>query len=886
MSIIILVKKEIVKQNFLLLMFLLISSCNINNSPKLFGLFPNQPKIPPIIKFTKPASLIVSESGTSIQIQFSINKEPLADVKIEPILSNENEIILDKPFIEFKKTEWQKIQILTITGKDDFIVDGTKNTEISFTKILSADLEFTVLKLDTITVSTTDNDDHGLVVTPTSGLVTNESGATTSFTVFLTSEPKANVTLPLISSSNTNEGTVSPSSLTFTPNNWNIAQTVTIKGVDDLIDDGSQTYSIDFNPTTSDDPLYLGKTTNPISIVNGDDEGGSGITVGMPCCNTTEAGGTTTFNIVLNTNPGTNVTVSLSSNNNREGTVSPSSVSFNSTNWNIPVIITVTGVDDFVQDGNINYTINVGSTTSLNLDYNGLTTQTVAIINNDNDTAGYTINLVNSYLVVSDGGEIQSTIQVNLNSQPTTNVTIPITSSDTGEANPNVAGITFTPTNWNTIQNIVISGVDDGDPIDGNKTFTISLGLPTTTDTVYAAIDPNDQAGTSCNNNSVAAKISVCRATPNSNTSEDLATNEFYLIANQLPTANVTVNVLSGDTTEGTVSPASIIINTSNWNQLLASNRVLITGVNDSFYDGNINYNINFTAASSADLYFHGYVASAYGLTNIDNENYFTVSTTSITTTEGSGIQTFTVELPTAPTANVTIPISSSNTAEGIISPASLTFTMGNWNMAQTVTITPINDSVADGNITYTVDLGLATSGDARFNNKDPANVAVTNNDAGEKRIFLTNSTYNGNLGGKAGADTKCNSDSNRPSILPNTYKAMLAVTSSRTGSPVADWVFAASSRIFQSDGITPIMTTDAGAVFTFGALTNPFANNPFWSGLTNTWTASANTCAGWTSSSNVINGVFGDGISTNAMSINNSTLTCDQQRRILCVQQ
>ena len=44
-------------------------------------------------------------------------------------------------------------------------------------------------------------------------------------------------------------------------------------------------------------------------------------------------------------------------------------------------------------------------------------------------------------------------------------------------------------------------------------------------------------------------------------------------------------------------------------------------------------------------------------------------------TTEGGGTASFTVVLNTQPTASVTIALSSSDTTEGTVSPASLTFT-------------------------------------------------------------------------------------------------------------------------------------------------------------------------------------------------------------------
>ena len=94
-----------------------------------------------------------------------------------------------------------------------------------------------------VSVTNTDNDAAGITVTPTTGLTTTEAGGTATFTVVLNSQPTADVTIGL-SSSDTTEGTVAPASLTFTAANWNVAQTVTVTGVDDALDDGDVAYTI------------------------------------------------------------------------------------------------------------------------------------------------------------------------------------------------------------------------------------------------------------------------------------------------------------------------------------------------------------------------------------------------------------------------------------------------------------------------------------------------------------------------------------------------------------------------------------------------------------------------------------------------------------------
>ena len=77
----------------------------------------------------------------------------------------------------------------------------------------------------------------------------------------------------------------------------------------------------------------------------------------------------------------------------------------------------------------------------------------------------------------------------------------------------------------------------------------------------------------------------------------------------------------------------------------------------------------------------------------------------------------------------MTIGLSSSNTNEGTVSPASLVFTNANWNVAQTVTVTGANDFVVDGNVGYTIVTAAATSGDGTYAGVNPADVSVTNTD-------------------------------------------------------------------------------------------------------------------------------------------------------------
>jgi hypothetical protein len=106
----------------------------------------------------------------------------------------------------------------------------------------------------------------------------------------------------------------------------------------------------------------------------------------------------------------------------------------------------------------------------------------------------------------------------------------------------------------------------------------------------------------------------------------------------------------------------------------------------------------------------------------------FNVTPTSgLTTTEAGGTATFTMSLAQAPTANVTVPISSSNPAEGTAGPGSLVFTPTDWSDPRTVTVRGVADTVPDGSVPYTIVTGAAVSNDAAYNGLNPPDVSVTN---------------------------------------------------------------------------------------------------------------------------------------------------------------
>ena len=307
---------------------------------------------------------------------------------------------------------------------------------------------------------------------------------------------------------------------------------------------------------------------------------------------TTEAGGTATFTVVLDSQPTANVVVGLSSSDTTEGTVSPASVTFTSANWNTAQTVTITGADDSLDDGNIAYTIVTAAATSTDANYNGLNASDVSVTNTDNDTAGITVNPTSGLVTTEAGGTAQFTLV--LNSQPSADVTIGLSSSDTTEGTVSPASLTFTSANWNTAQTVTVTGADDSLD-DGNIAYSIVTAAATSGDANYNGLNASDVSTTNTDNDTVGITVNP---TSGLVTTEAGGTAQFTVVLNSQPTADVTIGLSSSDTTEGTVSPASVTFTSANWN---TAQTVTVTGVNDGLDDGDIAYTI-VTAAAAAPM--------------------------------------------------------------------------------------------------------------------------------------------------------------------------------------------------------------------------------------------------------------------------------------------
>ncbi len=662
----------------------------------------------------------------------------------------------------------------------------------------------------------------GITVTPTSGLITTESGGMVQFTVVLDSAPTADVVIG-IGSSDITEGTVNKSSLTFTSVNWATPQSVTITGVDDLLNDGSVVYSIVTAPAGSGDPIYNNMNADDVSVTNIDNEPGVTV-IPVTGLTTTETGDTTQFTAVLNTQPASDVTVTFSSNDLSEGTVYTDNVGDAIAHLEWDVWNWTQGYNGWQYGHFAN-----GDTTSfqqLFQNANGVNIQGWNYMpgnNNDwaviryvaQDTGKYNFSgsfgkqswsnwgdgvtvrlLLNGQLIgtpqVIAGGDVSSypiLADVAMKAGDTFDFCIDPGTNNSGD-NINIpvldvakhtGSVTFHTSDWNTPQTIYVMGVDDL-VADGNVAYKVT-GITGSSDPIYDTLHTTDIDLTNIDND--LAGVQIIESGGSTNVTEGGTTDTYTVRLTSQPTTNVVVTISPDG--QLLVSTPELTFTDVNWKD---PQTVTVTAVNDSDLEGLHTGTITHFVASSDPVY-NNLSAPSVVAHITDNEGITVTPTTGLITTEAGGTAQFSVVLTNQPTADVIIGISSFDTTEGTVSTSSLTFTPDDWSVAKTVTVTGVNDWIIDGNISYTIITAPAVSLDARYNNSDPLDVSVTNldNDVAGINITPTNGLTTSQSGGTAQftATLNCQPDSDVTILFDSSDPT--AGTLTALGDVIADYV-------------------------------------------------------------------------------------------------
>lgn len=451
-----------------------------------------------------------------------------------------------------------------------------------------------------------DNDTAGVTVSKSAVSVT-EGGTSDTYTVVLNSQPTANVTVSVAHDTITGDAqvSISPTTLTFTTANWNTPQTVTVTAVDDVMSEGAHTGIIAHGASGGGyDAISIASVTanitdNDIPGIDTDTSGFSDITEGA----------SSSYTVVLLTQPASDVVISLINNAQTDATVSPVSLEFTSANWNSPQTVTVTAINDRIVENSEPVTIS-HIVVSSDSGYNGFAVDGVSLNITDNDTfaaefasatssvneaVGSTTITVNGVFSTSGTGEQSlaedKTFSFSFSGGTATSIT---------DYTADVTGVTFSGAA--TPQTLTITIIDDSVD-EADETVVIGLGGDGRSIGLVLShtltITDNDSAG-------------VTVPTSGLIIAEGTSGDTYGILLESQPTSDVTIT-LGFDSSKITVSPTTLTFTSSNW---FTPQSVTVTADSDSVIDAG---NATIThAATSSDTNYNGIAISSVSVDVID----------------------------------------------------------------------------------------------------------------------------------------------------------------------------------------------------------------------------------------------------------------------------
>lgn len=577
---------------------------------------------------------------------------------------------------------------------DDSIDENLESIKV----LLSNPRGVTIGSASTLSVTIVDNDGAGVLVDPLQ-LDLFEGGPVQVFSITLTSQPLSPVNIVLDENSDT---IFSSNVITFTTGNWNTPQIMSVRAVDNYIDDNDRSTVI-VNQANSQDPVYHNRSISDVIINIIDDDDAKIIITPTTAISLTEGivtgtNNTDTYTLVLNSEPVAPVNIAVHPDSQLQ--TDTNGITFTVQNWNVPQIVTVEVMDDLVAEGThsgiISHIVNSEDET-----YASAEAGDVSIIIEDDDSATMLFSTDNLTLLEGSDSGLYS---VTLTSRPLHTVSVSALINDALlTVLPN--NLLFSPENWNIPQAISVTAVDNR-AIDELSSVRIEHQLSSDdpmygaiTGDVFVNIEDDDSAGIFIETSILTIREGVISSSQPSL----VGTNIYDITLISQPTEAVTVTLITAELL--TTTPEQLIFEPEDWDQ---HQTVFITVPDDNEFQGNQLYTITHQL-SSEDLNYN-IITNELVAKVIDNDeaNIEIGDNSNMILREGLDSNDYTITLSSMPSSAVTITLSTNEQLSAM--PDLIVFTAQNWSEPQKVSLTPTDDDDAEDNQTGVVTYGVSSA--------------------------------------------------------------------------------------------------------------------------------------------------------------------------------
>ena len=649
-----------------------------------------------------PTTLNITEGDTGKTYNVRLRTQPSRDVTVtvEVESGGDSRVQKNTSSLTFTTADWNRNQAVQVFAEEK---SGTATGQARIANTPPSSYGGSAVD---VTVNVADDDTDGCKATVMPTRLTIDEGENDGgyYDVVLAASPAASVTITL---DLTGDPSLSAdrSALTFTSGNWNTSQRVTIEAREDAdYSDGRATIG---HTASSTDEGCSGMSISSVYVNIRDDEPPPlpRITLSSDEAGVSEPDGTAmvTAAVAIGEEPAGDLTINLThsgqATNGTDYTVATLTIGSGETSGNAELSV----IDDKFAEGTeeIRLIANAdGYRDSAPLSMN-LT---------DDDSVGVTVTP--AILTIPEGSRLA--YRVMLTSRPSHNVTVTVSHRGDGDVSIDDQELTFTASDWETVQAVTVSAAQDEDARDDTAALSHSVA---STDADYNGIMVSEVEVTVTDDEMAGVSIA-----PAELIIAEGGSDSYEVVLTSKPSHDVTVTISRSGDGDVSIDDQELTFTGSDWDQ---EKTVSVMAAHD---DDAIDDTATFShSVASTDTDYNGISVSEVDVAVTDDETAgVSILPEELTIAEG-GSDTYQVVLTSQPTHEVTVTITHSGDGDIGMDHQELTFTGSDWETAQTVTVSADQDDDARDD-TATLSHSVAST-DGDYNGIGVSEVEVTATD-------------------------------------------------------------------------------------------------------------------------------------------------------------
>lgn len=677
---------------------------------------------------TVSSAVVAVDEGGTVEVEVSLDTRPTQDVTWTGAVSDGEGVEtleLPSPFT-FVPATWEPDQVVevAVTAVDDDIVRAAASHDVTVTYTASSsDIHYDGMSFD-VRYTITEDDSAGVTARP-SVIELLEDGPAVPYQVTLTSEPLHDVvvTVDLELHGAADDLEVTPTELTFSPDSWDVAQSVSVHGVaDNRTEPDVQTFRIAHQVASADD-AYDGITADEVEVdVTDIDEAHVSVSWldadGGEIAEGDSVG--STLAVRLTSHPVAIVDVTLSAPDFI--VLQPSTLTFSADDneWSAFQHVVVSAANDDVDYGDREATISVAAS-SADDHYDQADAGEIQVVVSDDDQASLHVQVQDDGEGALEEGQAHAlSLEIWLGTSPLDDVVVTVDGGARVQATP--ASVTFAAGSDPAVPAAVQLDAADNSVDEGTSTEVTITAVAASDDAAYDGLDDSATVTVLDNDTSgVEAHFANGVATVTEGSEDDA---RLDVVLTSKPASAVTVTMMPGSRLQCT--PGQLTFSPADWDVVQSTS----VRANDNDIDEDDAAGVITLSTTSDDPRYVIANAATGGIVVVDDDaSGVAVSVASLMLEEDgetTNSATYELVLESQPTDRVTVSIGA-DAAQVTVEPATVVFQVGAWDVPQVVTVTAVNDGADneapshDAQLTHTV-----SSNDGNYNGDSVAVASVT----------------------------------------------------------------------------------------------------------------------------------------------------------------